>query len=125
MSKLQCRPGDLAVVVSPELRINLGNIVRVIKPDQGEAGFSFSTQFGPVWWCVAPYPMTWRLHGELMLMPAGPIPDSCLQPIRPQARDGAFRQAMKNDDQSVTKADTYRPLEKPNLQPAKQVEQFT
>ena len=78
---MRCKPGDLAIVVSAELRCNLGNIVRVIAPHDGAGTLRFPNQ-GHVWIVDCPRLMTWYLNGKRYRRKTGPVPDNRLQPIR-------------------------------------------
>ena len=78
---MRCKPGDLAIVVSAELRCNVGLIVRVIAPHDGAGDVRF-THHGHVWLVTAPRPMTWLMHGKRYRRKTGPVPDNRLQPIR-------------------------------------------
>jgi hypothetical protein len=88
----RCRPGDLAVCVSSQHSCNLGTIMHVVGPDEGQAGFSFPESYGQVWWCVAPKLMTWKFvkSKKTVRRKSGPVPDSCLQPIRPPSLEGCM-----------------------------------
>ena len=78
---MRCKPGDLAVVVSAELRCNVGLIVRIIAPHDGAGAVRFTDQ-GYVWLVAAPRRMTWYMHGKVYRRKIGPVPDNRLQPIR-------------------------------------------
>jgi hypothetical protein len=78
---MRCKPGDLAVVVSAELRCNVGIIVRIIAPHDGAGAIRFR-HHGHVWLVAAPRPMTWHMHGKVYRRKTGPVPDNRLQPIR-------------------------------------------
>jgi hypothetical protein len=67
--KLNCRPGDLAIVVKDRLKIHLGKIVTVTQPGQ--------------------FPWSWRTEPPLR-DPDGVIytpEDACLRPIRDPGDD--------------------------------------
>ena len=78
---MRCKAGDLAVVVSAEIRRNVGIIVRIIAPHDGAGALRF-TRHGHVWLVAAPRPMTWTLHGKVYRRKTGPVPDNRLQPLR-------------------------------------------
>ena len=87
---MRCKPGDLAVVVSAELRCNVGIIVRIIAPHDGAGALRFR-HHGHVWLVTAPRRMTWYMHGKVYRRKTGPVPDNRLQPIRglPQGQEFA------------------------------------
>ena len=78
----KCKPGDLAVVISSINPCNQGRIVRVIESHNRRGDLIFPTDSGHVWLAESAQPMTWYLSKKRIRRKRGPIPDSCLQPIR-------------------------------------------
>lgn len=78
---LKCRVGDLAVVVGAQLDCNMGNIVRILAPDDGRGPLLFKGQ-GHIWIATCSRPMTWIRDGKRYHGNTGPVPDNRLQPIR-------------------------------------------
>ncbi|MES2631847.1 MAG: hypothetical protein V4669_02685 [Pseudomonadota bacterium] len=79
--KINCRPGDLAVVVTAENVANIGRIVRIIGPHSGRGKLAMMGR-GQVWLAACPQAMTWTIGSRIFLRTKGPIPDECLRPIR-------------------------------------------
>lgn len=77
----RCKAGDLAVVVDAYYRSNLGRIVRVIAPHDGKGDLVFSSA-GIVWLVQSPQAMTWTVGRKRFRRKRGPVPDTCLKPIR-------------------------------------------
>jgi hypothetical protein len=73
--------GDLAVVVSAEIRCNVGIIVQVVAAHDGAGAIRFTDE-GHVWVVACHQLMTWYLHGKRYRRKTGPVPDNRLQPIR-------------------------------------------
>ncbi|MBM3345672.1 MAG: hypothetical protein FJY55_04130 [Betaproteobacteria bacterium] len=78
---MKCKPGDLAIVINAQISDNLGNIVRILRLDDGSGKFVFKGQ-GRVWIVASPRPMTWALRGKQYRDTTGPVPENRLQPIR-------------------------------------------
>lgn len=78
---MNCKPGDLAVVVNAQFRSNIGFIVQVLAPHDGTGDIVFIGQ-GRVWLVKCPRPLTWYLRGKRYRRKTGPVPDNRLQPIR-------------------------------------------
>ena len=78
---MNCKLGDLAVVVKADLACNLGNIVHVVGVCDGNGDIVFRDQ-GPVWIVDCARLMTWDLKGKRFRRLTGPVPDNRLQPIR-------------------------------------------
>jgi hypothetical protein len=90
---MNCKPGDLAIVVSAVCRINLGKCVTVIREatkQERDAHFMWHHP-GIVW--LLDKPLEWTLTG---LMPF--VPDTHLRPILPGNPD-----AMTEDEQEEMK----------------------
>lgn len=78
---MNCKLGDLAVVVRADLACNLGNIVHVVGVCDGSGDIVFKGQ-GHVWIVTCARPMTWLLNEERLSGERGPVPDNRLQPVR-------------------------------------------
>ena len=90
MSGLNCKPGDLAVLVRAHLSENLGLICRVIGP----------SSFGPGWWHVEFSKAIRWISGPRCLSHVGECQDSNLRPIRDQpGEDEMLRIAGNPQDQ--------------------------
>jgi len=81
MNKTRCRPGDLAVVISANLPTNLGRVVLVIKPDDGNSDLRYPLDQN-AWIVQADKPLVWLVDGKKVRRKRGPAPDAQLQPIR-------------------------------------------
>lgn len=81
MTKLRCRPGDLAVVIHAQFATNLGRIVRVVGFDDRKGDLQFPVQI-PTWLVRCESPMTWRDPKKRYRRKQGPVPDAYLHPIR-------------------------------------------
>ena len=77
----KCRVGDLAVIVTAELKCNIGNIVHVIGPDDSTGDFVFKGQ-GRVWKVEGTRLITWKIGNKRYRRKIGPCPENRLQPIR-------------------------------------------
>ena len=89
---MNCKIGDLAIVVNAEYCFNIGNIVRIIAPHDGTGDIVFTTQ-GQVWFVECARPMKWDVHGKVYRRKRGPVPDSRLQPIHGGAADTSQKNA--------------------------------
>ena len=98
-----CKPGDLAVVVTPshpELADNVGVFVTVIRPSDT----TFARIDGLVWWVetVGPSKGFSSLSNKIFDIPTGAqviCPDACLRPIRPgKQADTTTTSKEKTDD---------------------------
>ncbi|AMO23928.1 hypothetical protein GCM10027034_19850 [Ramlibacter solisilvae] len=79
---MNCRPGDLAVVISAKNKSNIGKIVRVGVLYDGKFVLEGSGS-GPVWWIYATTRITWSNSKRKWRRVRGPAFDSQLRPIRP------------------------------------------
>lgn len=100
----RCKPGDLAVVVRAQNRVNLGNIVRVIEAHDGTGELAYPSRAGPVWLCECQKPMFWYFRNRVFVQNIGPIPDSCLQLLRGKASDDITDSLVRADSAEVTHA---------------------
>ena len=78
---MKCKVGDLAVIVAADFKSNIGNIVKVIAPDDG-TGICEWTEQGPAWVVTSARAMTWVVNGKRYRRKIGPVPENRLQPIR-------------------------------------------
>ena len=95
---MTCRPGDLAVIISAHNKSNIGKIVRVGRPYDGEFVVEGS---GPVWWIYATTRLTWGEGERRWRRVRGPALDSQLQPIRPDAAKRRATKAKRFDPMAV------------------------
>ncbi len=82
---MNCKPGDLALVVRSTIPENLGKIVHVMQAfNEGDLGV-ISLDKGHLWLCEAagsPLVMNNALSHGVRHLKLCPIPDHCLRPIR-------------------------------------------
>lgn len=89
MTALNCRVGDLAVVVKADLQLNVGVIVEIVRKRPETA---IRVAGGGYQWMVKAVGGTAVLHyrfkddGRTEVRSTGPIPDRCLRPLRPQPK---------------------------------------
>lgn len=83
MSALNCKPGDLAIVVSGRPVENLGRVIRVI-------------EIKPI-----AYLMAWSFEGDLLDVDM--VDDSCLKPLRDPGDDARDETLMWLPVPSTTK----------------------
>jgi hypothetical protein len=80
---MNCKPGDLAIIVDPECVQNIGKIVLCVRLHSSEThdldGWGFNESCGPRW--VVDQPLSGRL-GDGTPCPMYTIPDESLRPIR-------------------------------------------
>ena len=82
MTKRNCKPGDLAVIVDAYNPENIGTILKVIKPHWNQRALSKEPE-DFLWTAEAPRQMTYaRNNGKLIFRKKGPAPDSLMRPIR-------------------------------------------
>ena len=81
MRKLNCKPGDLAVIVTAYNLENIGTILRVMKTHKNQKAV-LADKEDHIWLAVAPRPMTYEVGGKLIRRKKGAVPDSVLRPIR-------------------------------------------
>ena len=77
---MKCKVGDLAVIVIADFKSNIGNIVKIIAPDDG-TGICEWTEQGPAWVVTSARAMTWVVNGKRYHRKIGPVPENRLQPI--------------------------------------------
>ncbi len=78
---MNCKKGDLAVVVDAYNPGNIGTILTVIRSHRNQK--SLKVEPGDhIWLVSAPRPMTYECSGTLTYRKKGPVPDSYMRPIR-------------------------------------------
>jgi len=81
MTKLNCKPGDLAVVVTAYNPENIGTILRVIRAHRDQNAL-VDLKGQHIWLAEAPRPMIYTVGGKLVMRKRGAVPDAILRPIR-------------------------------------------
>lgn len=76
---MNCKPGDLAIVVKSVSGLNLGHIVRCIRLASESEFRSF--RGGPCWVTDQQFPVKNVATGAIRFVPY--MPDVCLKPIKP------------------------------------------
>jgi hypothetical protein len=84
---MNCRPGDLAIVVRSRIASNLGKIVHVVgRFENGDSHIISLDTEDVIWLCrTEGSDLRWSgaLGIETIRDDEGPIPDSCLRALRP------------------------------------------
>lgn len=92
---MNCKPGDLAVIVASHIESNLGVFVDVIGAPGG--GIVLTGDEGRAWHCRARGAITYEsVFGDRIVTQEGPIPDACLRPIR--GRENPEKSTKSRDD---------------------------
>jgi len=81
MKKLNCKPGDLAIIIDAYNATNIGAIVKIIAAHKNQNALDKDAD-DHLWTVTAPQPMTYAIDGKLIRKLKGPAPDSSLWPIR-------------------------------------------
>ena len=81
MNGLNCRPGDLAVVIDAATLTNLGRIVKVIGAHHGQDELRYAASRN-AWLVECSHPLVWFIRERRVRRKSGPIPDAQLRPIR-------------------------------------------
>ena len=81
MRKLNCKPGDLAIIVEAFNPVNIGAVVKVIGKHRNQRVLCASPEEF-IWLIEAPHHLTYEVKGKLVRKRKGGAPDSGLQPIR-------------------------------------------
>lgn len=81
MKKLNCKPGDLAIIIDAYNAVNIGTIVKVIAVHKNQNALDKEAD-DHLWTVTAPHPITYAIDGKLVRKRKGPAPDSSLWPIR-------------------------------------------
>lgn len=97
---MNCKPGDLALIVSSVTEENLGVFVDVIGLPDGN--IAMPQELGQVWHCKVRGTIAYTsVTGKRIVTSEGPIPDRCLRPIRGM---GARDKSASTRDDLVTSA---------------------
>ncbi|MFM7800628.1 MAG: hypothetical protein ACKO69_00530 [Limnohabitans sp.] len=113
---MNCRPGDLAVVVEAYNPSNIGSIVRVLRSHPNQK--VLVTEPGDhIWTMEATHPQAYEVDGALVYRSSGPVPDSYLRPIRgyPLGRDIADGVPAAIAEFEASQAAAERAIHKANL----------
>ena len=81
MRKLNCKPGDLAIIIDAYNAVNIGAIVRIIATHKKQNALDKESD-DHLWTVIAPHPLTYEINGKLVTKLRGPAPDSTMRPIR-------------------------------------------
>ena len=81
MRKLNCKPGDLAIIIDAYNAVNIGAIVRIIATHKKQNALDKEAD-DHLWTVIAPHPLTYAINGNLVTKRRGPAPDSTMRPIR-------------------------------------------
>ncbi len=81
MRKLNCMPGDLAIIIDAYNATNIGAIVKIIAAHKNQNALDKEAD-DHLWTVIAPHPLTYAINGKLVTKRRGPAPDSALRPIR-------------------------------------------
>ena len=81
MAKLNCKPGDLAVVITAHNPENIGTILRVIKKHHNPTAL-VDFKGSHIWMAEAPRPMLYDVGGKMVRRRKCAVPDAILRPIR-------------------------------------------
>ena len=81
MRKLNCKPGDLAIIIDAYNAVNIGAIVRIIATHKKQNALDKEAD-DHLWTVIAPHPLTYAINGKLVTKRRGPAPDSTMRPIR-------------------------------------------
>lgn len=97
---MNCKPGDLAIVIESIIPLNVGKIVQVIEPYGRQTPIVLAND-GALWLCESMgSPLRWeKLIGVgFTEMQAGPIPDYCLRPLPGQPESEEFNTQAETSD---------------------------
>lgn len=87
---MNCKPGDLAVIVCSVNNENIGlfvDVLGVYEPRPGDPTFVGARD---LWLCQARGQLKYTsTAGKLMVVKSGPVPDAVLRPIRPLDKEVA------------------------------------
>ena len=81
MRKLNCKSGDLAIIIEAYNAVNIGAIVRIIATHKKQNALAKEAD-DHLWTVIAPHPLTYEINGKLVTKRRGPAPDSTMRPIR-------------------------------------------
>lgn len=81
MAYLNCKVGDLAVIVEAHNQENLGTFVVVLRPHQNQSAI-VKPENDLLWLVKSTKPMIYERGQRYIKRTKGAAPDSCLRPIR-------------------------------------------
>ena len=105
MRKLNCKSGDLAIIIEAYNAVNIGAIVKIIGTHKNQVAISKEAE-DHLWTVIAPHPLTYAINGKLVTKRRGPAPDSTMRPIRGVATRTDINVA--NSKQKISKEDRRR-----------------
>ena len=92
---MNCKPGDMALIVSSQIESNLGVLVDVIGAPDGK--IHIAQNLGHLWHCKVRGVVTYvSVTGKRIVTSEGPVPDACLRPIR--GRENPEKSTRTRDD---------------------------
>ena len=107
MRKLNCKPGDLAIIIEAHNAVNIGAIVRVIATHKKQNALDKEAD-DHLWTVIAPHPLTYAINGKLVTKRRGPAPDSTMRPIRGVTQRADIN--VDNSKQEISTKDRRRKL---------------
>ena len=78
---MNCKPGDLAIVVDAHNPCNIGSILRVLKTHRNQKSLLIEPG-DHIWLVQATHPQAYEKGQKIIYRMKGPVPDSVLRPIR-------------------------------------------
>jgi hypothetical protein len=114
---MNCKPGDLAVIVRAVHPENVGCLVHVLGPSGENAAKNLTHHRGEVLWLVRaqrPLRTTFYLAGvpvDVKPTDTTNMPDSHLRPIRPQSDDATDEMVLRCGKPTHSDTVSDRPLE--------------
>ena len=123
MSKLNCRPGDLAITVEAFNPINIGSIVRVLHKHHNQSALIVEPD-DFLWYVEAAHYLTYSRGLKFTRRKRGAAPDSYLRPIRgnPLSKDLAI-QVIESIDRQEGKLREYEVTESGTISDTAQLRQ--
>jgi hypothetical protein len=113
MRKLNCKPGDLAIIIDAYNAVNIGAIVRVIATHKKQNALAKEAD-DHLWTVTAPHPLVYAIAGKLICKRRGPAPDATLRPIRglTELADIAIENSKQEIDKQSCRPKARRSAEK-------------
>ena len=105
MRKLNCKSGDLAIIIDAYNATNIGAIVKIIAAHKNQNALDKDAD-DHLWTVTAPHPLIYAIDGKLIGKRRGPAPDSTLRPIRGVAARADSN--VENLKQEISKEDRRR-----------------
>ena len=78
---MNCKPGDLAIVVDAHNPCNIGSILRVLKTHRNQKSLLIEPG-DHIWLVQATHPQAYEKGQKIIYRMKGQVPDSVLRPIR-------------------------------------------